>query len=82
MGLFTTRPYAKNSLVTEYIGDIVTHQQALLLREQGKDTHIRALNSFHLCIDGIKEPKLGVGGASFAIDARDSRKNNVVFVTR
>lgn len=82
MGLFTSRHYAKNELVTEYCGELISHSQARKLREEGKDTHVRALNSFHLCIDGIKVPQQGLGGASFANDARDLTKNNVVFVTR
>lgn len=82
MGLWTTRPYSKSELITEYSGQYITHEQALDLRNKDMDSHVRVVSSFHLCIDGIRDPLPGFGAASFANDARNSRINNAVFATR
>jgi len=82
LGLWTTRFYPKSALITEYCGPIVSFQEARRLREAQQDSHIRVLSSFHECIDGIKEQQPGLGGASFANDARSSRRNNAAFTTR
>lgn len=81
-GLWTTRDYSKSDLLTEYSGTYITHEQALQLRADNLDSHVRVVSSFHLCIDGIKEPRAGLGGASFCNDARNSKINNAVFTTR
>lgn len=78
LGLWTTRFYPKSALITEYCGTIVSFQHARRLREAQQDSHIRVLSSFHECIDGIKEQQPGLGGASIANDARNSRKNNAM----
>jgi hypothetical protein len=82
MGLFAGRDYAKHALLTEYSGDYITHDEAHRLRDQQLDSHVRVVSSFHLCIDGIREPESGLGAASFANDARNSKINNAVFVTK
>lgn len=82
MGLWTDRFFAKNSLITEYCGEIIDHHKAKELRDANKHSHIRALNSLYLYIDGIKHPQQGMGGASFANDAREMHKNNAVFFTK
>lgn len=82
MGLWTQRPFPRNSLITEYSGSIIDHATALQLRELNQHSHIRALSSMHLYIDGIRVPQRGMGGASFCNDARDISKNNAVFVTK
>jgi hypothetical protein len=61
---------------------LIDHKKALKLRKQNKHSHIRVLNSQFQYIDGIRQPQSGVGGASFANDARDSQKNNAVFVCK
>lgn len=81
-GLFTTRFFRRNELITEYVGPIIDHKKAQKLRLRNKHSHIRVLNLQFLYIDGLKHPKPGVGGASFANDARDSTKNNAVFTCR
>lgn len=82
MGLWTDRFFPKNSLITEYSGDLIDHSTAKQLRDKNQHSHIRALNSLHTYIDGIKQPQQGMGGASFANDARDVNKNNAVFATK
>lgn len=81
-GLFTSRLFHKNELITEYFGPIIDHKKAKKLRKQNKHSHVRVLTIQFQYIDGIKHPRPGVGGASFANDARDSQKNNAVFVCR
>lgn len=81
-GLWTTRAYKKSELVTEYSGTYITHKQALQLREDNLDSHVRVDTSLHLCIDGIRQPQPGLGGASFCNDARNSQMNNAVFIRR
>jgi hypothetical protein len=74
--------FLRNELITEYCGPIIDHKRALELRRKKKHSHIRVLNSQHSYIDGIKVPKQGQGGASFANDARDSQQQNSVFVCK
>jgi hypothetical protein len=81
-GLWTTRPFLKNDLITEYDGDTIDRTLALWLRRSHEDSHVRALNSHFIYIDGLQQPVAGRGGASFANDARDTRANNAVFVCR
>lgn len=81
-GLWTSRFFRRNELITEYFGPIIDHKKALTLRYKNKHSHIRVLNLQFRYIDGIKKPQLGVGGASFANDARDPGKTNAVFISR
>jgi hypothetical protein len=81
-GLYTDRKFERNELITEYCGPIIDHKKALKLRRQNKHSHIRVLNSQFSYIYGLKQPELGQGGASFANDARDTQKNNAVFVSK
>ena len=81
-GLWTSRFFRRNELITEYCGPIIDHRKALKLRRQNRHSHIRVLNSQFQYINGIKQPKAGQGGASFANDARDSHHNNAVFVCK
>lgn len=80
--MWTSRTLRRNELITEYCGPLISHQKALKLRRQNRHSHIRVLNSQFQYIDGIKQPKAGVGGASFANDARDVHLNNAVFVCK
>lgn len=44
-GLWTTRLFRRNELITEYCGPIIDHKKALQLRRKNKHSHIRVLNS-------------------------------------
>jgi len=81
-GLWTCRPFHKNDLITEYCGPLIDYEKACKLRKQGKHTHVRVLNSQWLYINGLQEPLPGVGGASFANDARDPDVNNSAFIQK
>jgi hypothetical protein len=82
MGLYVDHDVQKNQLITEYSGVYITHDEAHILRDQQLDSHVRVVSSFHLCIDGIREPEPGLGAASFANDARNTKINNTVFVMK
>lgn len=45
-------------------------------------THVRTLMTNFSAIDAPRKPRRGVGGGSFANDARNSRLNNVKFVNK
>lgn len=70
LGLFATRAFKKNEIITFYDGPIIEYKEALRRRELKTDSHLRTLNVFCTCIDGITVPKKGLGGASFANDAK------------
>jgi hypothetical protein len=82
LGLWTTRPFPKNTYFTEYSGKIITYQQALALAAAGRGSHLRVLELNFRAIKGITTPEDGKGGASFANDARDPSINNAAFVNR
>lgn len=79
-GLFTLRRFLKNELITEYCGKRISWEEACQLRCLGKHSHIRKITALHEAIDGLREPVLGQGGASFAND--DPDKINAVFTGR
>jgi hypothetical protein len=81
-GLFTKRRFARNELITEYDGVIMDYKQAKALRRAHRHSHIRTVNSQHRYIDGLKRPRRGWGGASFANDARSKLTNNAEFVIK
>jgi hypothetical protein len=78
-GLYTTRSYKLNEIITEYCGPLIDYQEARERRAKQQDSHIRCLNYGTQCIDGLQQPEPGQGGASFANDARDRQLNNSRF---
>ena len=78
-GLFATQDFAKGVLVTEYVGEELTKEQAFALRDAGKDQYVRSLKNGY-CIDGNKYPALGESCAQMANDGRDAALNNCIFV--
>lgn len=82
LGLYTSRPYKRNELITEYAGPLISFEEAIVRRHLNLHSHIRALNLNFQSIDGLRSPVMGQGGASFANDARSSLYNNAVFVTK
>jgi hypothetical protein len=79
-GLFATRPFLKNELVTEYTGEYITREQAVERRKNGKASHIKSL-THHQLIDGNRSPKEGQGVAQFTNDATKTGGNNTQFYT-
>lgn len=79
-GLFVTQPVKKGAKITWYHGSLITHEEALQLREANNDSHIVGLCHRLFCVDGIKEPVYGAGGASFANDPRGSFRPNAKLV--
>lgn len=41
-GLFAERAFAKNELITEYYGEIISYEDAAARRDAGQHTHIRS----------------------------------------
>lgn len=81
-GLYTTRSYKRNQIITEYCGPLIDYQEARERRGRQQDSHIRCLSYGTQCIDGLKQPEQGQGGASFANDARDTHLNNSRFYSK
>jgi len=79
-GLYATRAFEANVLVTEYTGPELDKESAKSLRANNKDQYIRSLrNGF--CINGNPHPALGEGCAQMANDGYpDHFPNNCEFV--
>ena len=81
-GLFTTRPFAKHSYITEYAGERITRTTAITRRAQQADQRIRSCGfSSGWCVDGLRSYVAGQGGGAFVNDARTARATNATFVT-
>ncbi len=78
-GLFATQMFEKGVLVTEYVGEELTKEQAFALRAAGMDQYVRSLKNGY-CIDGNKHPALGDSCAQMANDGRNLLPNNCIFV--
>jgi hypothetical protein len=79
-GLWAVRRFEKGEWITEYAGVVIDRQQACRMREQGMDSHVRALSCQWECIAGLQNPTEGCGGGSFANDGRNAAANNARFV--
>ena len=91
-GLFASRFFAKNEIITEYDGKVITEDEAKdRFREHGP-SHLKTLLSKFAVIDGNISPAFGRGGGSFANDVGFDAKSglytskhpyyNVVYVHR
>jgi len=82
-GLFATREFARNELVTKYEGSIMTDQEARdkCALDPANASHMRTMDSHHLVIDGLREATAakGKGGGSFA---NESAKPNCIYFAR
>jgi hypothetical protein len=77
-GVFATRPFVKGSLVTEFAGESITRDEALVRREQGDHLYIRSLD-WNTLVDGVKEPVEGRGLGSLCNDGILPQHNNCVY---
>lgn len=88
LGLFATRDFADDEVITSYYGMLVPYKEA----KRRNPSHIRALFPMHTAIDGrfmrdgteITDPNLqlrGKGVAALCNDARDEERNNAIFIT-
>ena len=68
MGLWATRPFHKNQVITEYDGDVITWDQAINEQLRFRSSHFRSLMFGDSVIAGLEEPVCGRGGGSFAND--------------
>jgi hypothetical protein len=75
MGVFTTRTFRTNELVTEYTGDRISREQALDRRSRNVSSYIKGI-SYHELIDGNRTPLVGQGIAQFTNDGTDARGGN------
>eukprot|EP00922_Rhytidocystis_sp_ex-Travisia-forbesii_P004905 GHVS01007183.1.p1 GENE.GHVS01007183.1~~GHVS01007183.1.p1 ORF type:complete len:914 (+),score=189.40 GHVS01007183.1:67-2742(+) len=71
LGLFATRMFAKNSVVTEFVGWSIDRQDALAMRHKRKASHIVKSFGFREYICGISEVQPFIGGGSFANDGSE-----------
>eukprot|EP01055_Gregarina_sp_Pseudo9_P001101 Gregarina_sp_Pseudo_9__1100@NODE_1717_length_1371_cov_29_033033_g1591_i0_p1_GENE_NODE_1717_length_1371_cov_29_033033_g1591_i0NODE_1717_length_1371_cov_29_033033_g1591_i0_p1_ORF_typecomplete_len435_score63_22SET/PF00856_28/1_4e03SET/PF00856_28/6_6e15_NODE_1717_length_1371_cov_29_033033_g1591_i0311335 len=76
-GLFASRDFKKGELVTEYVGEIITRDEARRRLRRGMFHYLGTLVTGMYEIDGIKEPQEGVGAASFINHARRPHANCV-----
>lgn len=85
VGLFATRNFERNELITEYEGEQIDWKEAQRRRDQGRDSHIKSLAYGYVAIDGLKDPSTatGFGGGSFANDPYKSEfTDNAKFVIK
>jgi SET domain-containing protein len=82
LGLFTTRSFKKNDIITEYTGERISREEALDRRRLKRASHIRKVD-FHQCIDGDKKPKSFQGIAQFTNDGTNHEGgNNSIFIDK
>jgi hypothetical protein len=62
--LQASKPFPKGAFITQYCGHYLTEKEVKKMPEHER-THIFGLRSGQY-IDGMKEPKIGIGAASFA----------------
>jgi SET domain-containing protein len=79
LGLFATQNFKKSRLITEYQGKLISRAEAV---NTENPSHICCLVAQHSYIDGLRIPRKGAGGGSFANDAMDSKKNNAKYTKR
>lgn len=60
LGLFALRNFAKHEPITAYVGLLISHADALELRAQQQDTHVRRHIAMRWAIDGCRLPESGV----------------------
>jgi hypothetical protein len=86
-GLFATREFQKNELITEYVGNIIWKddvESMLKNRKPGEDptSHVRVLVKGFQYVNGNRVPKEGEGGGSFANDPHPSQVTNAKFIVQ
>ena len=61
-GVFAAEPLRKNQMATEYAGKVLSHSEAVALRnnKDGETSHIRTVLSHKLCLDGRVQPEFGL----------------------
>eukprot|EP00922_Rhytidocystis_sp_ex-Travisia-forbesii_P004904 GHVS01007182.1.p1 GENE.GHVS01007182.1~~GHVS01007182.1.p1 ORF type:complete len:848 (+),score=192.53 GHVS01007182.1:485-3028(+) len=71
LGLFSTRMFPKNSVVTEFVGWSIDRQDALAMRQKRTASHIVKSFGFREYICGISDVQPFIGGGSFANDGSE-----------
>lgn len=91
IGVFATKAFKAREPITEYTGELITHQEALERRKSGKDTHIIRHIPFAYCIDAKMSPDgkrvvtnpakdlVGRGVGGFVNEGDSKEKRNVCF---
>lgn len=87
LGLFATRPFYRREFITTYAGSRISRQTAVDRRQQkGQQAVTHVISCGYAtgeCIDGLRVPRKGAGGGSFANDGGHSGfVNNARFVWR
>jgi hypothetical protein len=70
LGLFAVGRICERSWATEYAGRVLTHSEALAMRAQGTDTHIRTLVSQLTHLDGRLQPEFGLDMAYYTSNSQ------------
>lgn len=79
LGLFALRDFEPGEPITAYEGKVISHQEAVLLAQAKKASHLRTLIQLHYVLDGLRladgtpitKPRsqlLGKGGAAMVND--------------
>eukprot|EP01054_Gregarina_sp_Poly1_P005015 Gregarina_sp_Poly_1__5014@NODE_2659_length_1862_cov_546_523120_g1686_i0_p1_GENE_NODE_2659_length_1862_cov_546_523120_g1686_i0NODE_2659_length_1862_cov_546_523120_g1686_i0_p1_ORF_typecomplete_len407_score48_26SET/PF00856_28/1_6e17_NODE_2659_length_1862_cov_546_523120_g1686_i05721792 len=74
-GLFASRDFKKGEFVTEYVGEIITRDEARRRLRRGQFHYLGTLVTGMYEIDGIQVPRDGEGAASFINHARKPHAN-------
>eukprot|EP00921_Rhytidocystis_pertsovi_P014472 GHVQ01023414.1.p1 GENE.GHVQ01023414.1~~GHVQ01023414.1.p1 ORF type:complete len:839 (+),score=137.58 GHVQ01023414.1:277-2517(+) len=82
LGLFTTRTFNRNEIVTEFVGWTIDREEALRLRQKREASHIVKVWGLQEYIYGMTDVLAFSGGGSFANDGSSDLGgpgNNVIF---
>lgn len=74
-GLYATREFMRGELITEYVGEIISREEARKRLERGEFHYLGTLVPGLYEIDGIRSPIFGVGAASLINHASSSNAN-------
>lgn len=82
LGLFTTTSINRGTMITEYQGEVIGHEEACKRRSRSEATHIRVALTHMLYIDGLRgtDAPAGSGGGSLINCVHGTRiKKNCAF---
>ena len=91
-GLFASRAFSRNEVITEYDGEVISTHEASARRARNGPGHLKTLLPQFAVLDGNIVPEAGRGGGSFANDigfdvvehtyTRNHPRHNAVYTHR